>query len=474
MNRTEFRDPMADAISAAIDNVKAHADTDIFPPPSDAAWLLGDREKATQRIIAIHHDFEQYSAHSPPEVIRCFVPAGYLGQRLASQIPPLWNAYYLALVIACGPAIERARIAAHQVFSYRFIPPEEVGGKIFDGAVGWASFLDATRHNATNYAHCAVTDISDFYHRIHTLTVSTALHQAGVENSLRERLVKVLQLLEVDRFGLPIGGPASRLLAELTLVRTDRQLQRLNIPFTRFVDDIRLFAASEVDAHRHLVMLGKILSEDGFFLQKSKTRVYRSRDLIEEMDMARATAFGTADGNLSTADPASLLPHDPYSELRAQMDSHLLQFASRRDAASTIILEFSKSRLHLSLAKNLLGALHHLPDEQLNEVLPALLNLAAKPALTPIFARLMEVTESNLAKLSASARLEVSTRLTSIAFGNEAVAVFDFHRALCIRLLSKMPGEKPPSFAEAMSGLEKTCNCTLVTREIAAARQFVH
>ena len=86
----------------------------------------------------------------------------------------------------------------------------------------------------------------------------------------------------------------------------------------------------------------------------------------------------------------------------------------------------------------------------------------------------MEVTESNLAKLSASARLEVSTRLTSIAFGNEAVAVFDFHRALCIRLLSKMPGEKPPSFAEAMSGLEKTCNCTLVAREIAAARQFVH
>ncbi|WP_353239472.1 hypothetical protein [Limnohabitans sp.] len=38
---------------------------------------------------------------------------------------------------------------------------------------------------------------------------------------------------------------------------------------------------------------------------------------------------------------------------------------------------------------------------------------------------------------------------------------------------SRLPGEKPPSFAQAMSGLEKTCNCALVRREMAAARQLV-
>jgi hypothetical protein len=271
-----------------------------------------------------------------------------------------------------------------------------------------------------------------------------------------------------------VGGPASRLLAELTLVRTDNQLQQLNIPFSRFVDDIRLFATSEVDAHRQLVKLGEFLSEDGFFLQKSKTRVYRSRDLIEEMDMARAMAFATTDGGPPTADAASLFPHDPYSELRAQMDSHLLKFASRRDAASTLIFEFSKSRLHLSLAKNLLGVLHHLPDEQLNEVMPSLFKLTEKPALTPIFAKLMEVTERMLTKLNASTRHAVSTRLMAIAFGNEAVAVFDFHRALCIRLLTKILGERPPSFAQAMTELEKTCRCALVQREITAARQLLH
>ena len=86
----------------------------------------------------------------------------------------------------------------------------------------------------------------------------------------------------------------------------------------------------------------------------------------------------------------------------------------------------------------------------------------------------MEVTESNLIKLSTSARHEVSTRLMSIAFGNEAVAVFDFHRALCIRLLAKMPGEKPPLFVQSMTGLEITCKCALVKQEIAAARQHIH
>ena len=474
MKPTAFRDPIVDAIGAAIDNVLANADTDIFPPPGDAEFLLGNRENAIQRIAEIHHDFENFSTHSPPDVIRCLVPAGYLGQRLASQIPPLWNAYYLALVIACGPTIERARSASNQVFSYRFIAPDKGTGRIFDGTVGWTGFLEVTRQHAATYSHCVVTDISDFYHRINTVTVSKALQQAGVENSLRERLIKVLHLLEVDRFGLPVGGPASRLLAELTLVRTDNQLQQLNIPFSRFVDDIRLFATSEVDAHRQLVKLGEFLSEDGFFLQKSKTRVYRSRDLIEEMDMARAMAFATTDGGPPTADAASLFPHDPYSELRAQMDSHLLKFASRRDAASTLIFEFSKSRLHLSLAKNLLGLLHHLPDEQLNEVMPSLFKLTEKPALTPIFAKLLEVTERILTKLNASTRHAVSTRLMAIAFGNEAVAVFDFHRALCIRLLTKIPGERPPSFVQAMTELEKTCHCALVQREITAARQLLH
>jgi hypothetical protein len=465
---------MAVAITAAVKNVRANSDTDIFPPPADADFFLGDLENAVRRITAIHQDFEHYSAHTPPNVIRCLVPAGYLGQRLASQICPLWNAYYLALVIACGPAIERARCSSNQVFSYRFMAQEEVGEKIFNGTIGWAGFLDTTRQRAADYSHCVVTDISDFYHRIRILTVSKALEQAGVENSLRERLVEVLQLLEVDRFGLPVGGPASRLLAELTLVRTDRQLQRFDVPFARFVDDIRLFAANEIDAHRQLVTLAETLSEDGFFLQKNKTRVYKSRDLLEEMEVARITAFATPDGSLPITDLTPLIPHDPYSDLRAQMDSHLLHFASRRDAASTIIFEFSKSRLHLSLVKNLLSAIHHLPNEQLNEVIPALFNLTAKPALTPIFARLMEVTESNMTKLSASALQEVRNRLLSIAFSNEAVSVFDFHRALSIRLLAKMPGEKPSSFTQSMSKLEMTCNCSLVNREIATARLLLH
>ena len=462
--------PMAAAIAAAIDNVKANADTDIFPSPGDADLLLSDREKAIRLVAAIHHDFEQQAANSPPVVIRCLVPAGYFGQRLASQIPTLWNAYYLALVIACGPAIERLRISSKGVFSYRFIAPE-AGGRIFDGAIGWAGFLDATRQFAAHHSYCVVTDISDFYHRIQIATVSEALQHAGVEKSLRERLVKVLQLLEVDRYGLPVGGPASRLLAELTLVRTDTQLQRLNIPFTRYVDDIRMFATSELIAHSQLVTLAGFLSEDRFSLQKSKTRVYRSRDLIEEMDLAKATAFSTAGASQTNAEAASLMPHDPYSELRAQMDQQLLQFASRLDAASTVVREFSKSRLNLSLAKNLLAALHHLPDEQLNEVLPALLSLADKPALTPIFGRLMEAVESNLTRLNPLAMSQVSARLMSIAFGNEAVAVFDFHRALCVRLLARMSVGMPDSFVQALAALEKISNCALVHREIAAARQ---
>ena len=83
----------------------------------------------------------------------------------------------------------------------------------------------------------------------------------------------------------------------------------------------------------------------------------------------------------------------------------------------------------------------------------------------------MEAVESNLTRLNPLAMSQVSARLMSIAFGNEAVAVFDFHRALCVRLLARMSVGMPDSFVQALTALEKISNCALVHREIAAARQ---
>ena len=464
-----LRDLMANAIVLAIDNIAFNGDTDVFPVSDETVALLGDRSALAIRVLALHDEFERNSAVAPPEVIRCLVPAGYLGQRIASQISPIWNAYYLALVIACAAAIERVRAPSDRVFSYRFVSPEP-NGRIFDAAIGWTGFLDATRQACARYSHALVTDISDFYYRVRIATVADALDQAGVEDALSKRLIKVLHLFEVDRFGLPVGGPASRILAELALVRTDAQIALANIPFVRFVDDIRLFASSGSEAQRHLLTLANRLWEDGFSLQKSKTRILRACDLLEEMKIARATALSPIAGDKPIANDLELFPHDPYSELRAQIGQHLSQFASHPDVVSTIMRELSKSRLNLPLARNLLSALSYSPPEHAGAILSWLLDRADCLALVPVFGRVIEAIEANLGRLDPTIVNEIGSKLVNIAFSDVAVVMFDFYRALCVRLIGRFSIPDIDSLAKELAALDAITPCALVRREIASVR----
>ena len=79
---------------------------------------------------------------------------------------------------------------------------------------------------AHNYPHVLSTDISDFYPRVYHHRVENALSHATKNRAAVSRCKKLLSLLAVGgvSYGLPIGGNAARLLAELVLNRTDRLL----------------------------------------------------------------------------------------------------------------------------------------------------------------------------------------------------------------------------------------------------------
>jgi hypothetical protein len=47
---------------------------------------------------------------NPPFSEETLVPVSYTGFRFGTQIEPLWNIYFLALLIELGPAIEADRI----------------------------------------------------------------------------------------------------------------------------------------------------------------------------------------------------------------------------------------------------------------------------------------------------------------------------------------------------------------------------
>lgn len=74
--------------------------------------------------------------------------------------------------------------------------------------------------------------------------------------------------------GLPIGGNAARLLAELLLDRIDRLLVSRNVCFQRFVDDYLIFTNSVEKSQSDLVALSQLLLDnEGLSLQRVKTRI---------------------------------------------------------------------------------------------------------------------------------------------------------------------------------------------------------
>ena len=56
-------------------------------------------------------------------------------------------------------------------------------------------------------------------------------------------------------YGLPVGGPASRILSELALNQTDRHLKARKIEFCRYADDYTIFCDNQSDGYKIFIVV---------------------------------------------------------------------------------------------------------------------------------------------------------------------------------------------------------------------------
>lgn len=265
---------MRDAFTIAVENIARHGDTDIFPYPPENHLFFDRKSDVVDLLLSIHDSFDEFLTTCPPVNENTLAPTGYVGFRWATQIDSLWNAYLLGLVISIGPKVEAARLPPTErtVFSYRY-SPSTTDFSLFDRSSSWSQFQERSLELAQKHKYVLSCDISDFYGRIYHHRLENALRWAGVDKDLLKQLMKLLQVFgDTKSYGLPVGGPAARLLSELLLNTTDRLLQNRSVAFCRFADDYYLFANSVEEAHRHLVFLSmKLLQNEGLSLQKSKS-----------------------------------------------------------------------------------------------------------------------------------------------------------------------------------------------------------
>src|ERR1700737_1588181 len=88
---------MRESFERALENIDRHGDTDIFPYPIEKLVFYDKKRETVDLLLDLDRDIVGNLALYPPTNNSALAPVGYSGFRWATQIDPLWNAYFLGL-----------------------------------------------------------------------------------------------------------------------------------------------------------------------------------------------------------------------------------------------------------------------------------------------------------------------------------------------------------------------------------------
>lgn len=363
----------------AIDNIIEYGDTDIFPYPVANRILFDEKSEVIKILTAIHKDFDNYKNKLQPINNKTLVASNYTGFRLATQIDPIWNVYLLSLVLSISSEIEKRRLekSLNKIFSYR-IDYDKSTKQVFDKNFGWNAFQKEAFSKTESYNYILNTDISDFYSRIYHHRLENCLQDATNEKQIIHNIMELLSIItNGDSYGLPVGGPAARILAEIVLNDIDQLLYNNNIDFVRFVDDYYIFSKTQEEAYNNLIFLSnKLIFNQGLTLQKSKTRIITSSEFKESFSKFN---FNEENDTFELKNQKKYLlslnlHFDPYSQTAEEDYEKLKKEIKKIDIEQILANELNKTRAHSPLMKQLIKAVKILPEQQKNSATLSLLD----------------------------------------------------------------------------------------------------
>lgn len=445
----------------AVQNIVEYGDTDIFPFPIENHILYDKKIEIIQLLRQAHSHFTKCFAQFRPHHIRTFSPVGNTGFRWATQQDPFWNAFLLGTTLALAEKIEAARIPvnASKIFSYRIKQP--LGKTIFRTDVGWRDFLLHSIQSAKSAKYVVVCDISDCYHRISHHRLENALEQLPKNAPYSKYIEEILRhYSNTNSYGVPVGGPAARILVELVLNLTDQILKSHGMRFCRYADDYHIFVDSEDEAYANLQFISeKLMRNDGLTLQKSKTRIMSGAEFIASHS---ALVAPDGDGDAEAAKLFSLnLRYDPYSTHASQEYAELRAELDKIDILGLLRRELTKTRVHGALTKKIVAAIRHLaPAVKANAILTLMDNLKLLYAIFPVVA---VTIKSVFKELPANTQEKVCAILRDQIISRAYTLDNELHAAYAIRILSEI---KSADNQDALVTLYNRFKSPLVRRDV--------
>jgi hypothetical protein len=271
------------SLTHAVRHLTRFGDTDVFPHLPELAFLRDCDVDILKELEAL--DLDSYGPGSAAEAL---APKSRFGFRIVHQRPLLDSILLLATVVEIGELIEKRRPPAEnlEAFSYRF-SLDGTGG-LFRSDRTYKDWLHAQLgyvQSNLKIKRIISTDVPDFYSRINFHRLKNLLDEAAPSHGASRYIKKHIKVIRVRQsFGLPVGGSAARLLAELALSDTDKALQHEGHLATRFVDDFRIFLRSNEDPYDVLAMLAEQLGiNEGLSLNVAKTKLSSRSDFIKKL-----------------------------------------------------------------------------------------------------------------------------------------------------------------------------------------------
>lgn len=422
-------------IKRAVSNVISYGDTDVFPHSFENILVRRKKDEFITVVEELSGDFKKYLKDSPPQFESTLVPAGYNGYRWVTQIDPFWNSYLLASIIRHGEDIEKERLptAGKQIHSYRFEATED-NEALFQSEFNWHSFMVESYARSQTCKFVVITDISEFYRRIYHHRLENALSRS-CKGHIPKQIIRLLtKFSNGTSYGIPVGGPASRIMAELLLNQIDHLLVARGISFCRFVDDFHIFAESEQDAYKAIQILSELLiTNQGLSLQKSKTRIIPSGEFIATFPAhLKPDAIPRTDRErlFSLA-----LNYDPYSPNATEDYESLKNSLDQIDFLSLLNEELAKSQVHAPTISKLIKALKITHGKIRSQAIATLMeNL---DILYPVFSQLLIVLYSIIDEIDEIERKLISDKLIFLIHENSYLMELDVHKCYSIKILAK-------------------------------------
>lgn len=463
-----MRKKMRDYFERALSNVVKFGDTDIFPFPIEKFIFFDNKNEVLDLLVSIHADFFKKLVEFPPANEAALAPVSYTGFRWATQLDPVWNVYFLGVVLSIADDIENVRVPKEleKVFSYR-CSWDQQESEIFHKDFHWRTFMECSLQKAKKYKYVVVCDISEFYPRLGHHRLDNALRQMQCKSDAPKRIMDFLSNFSgTNSFGLPVGGPAARILSELVLNQIDKLLIMEGIDFCRFADDYHLFCTSTEGAYANLIYLSeKLLLNQGLQLQKSKTRIMSGSEFISTspLKLEEETTLHSPSELQETSQSLLRLSlrFDPYSANAIEDYERLKSEISKFDIVQLLKSELSKSKIHVSLAKKIVSAIKFLDQKQKND---AVLSLVENTELLyPIMPGILVVTKSIFEELDDGVKKLVIEKIIKLINDGSHVFRVDLHLGYAIRLLSCY---QTPESVELLARIYKTSTSSLIRKDI--------